>query len=284
MNKRPALILILAATLLSTTVLTLDIPFVSAIEWSAENPVTATPDQDLSPVIMQADDGTVWVVWARKRVGFLDYDLFYKTSSDYENWSPETQLTEDPRYDTSPSIMQASDGAIWVVWSGNHDLFYKIYSGSVWSSDTPLTDDPNFDEVPSIAKARDGTIWVTWQSDRPSGDQDELYYKIYDGSTWSLDTALTDNPADDRGPSAAQIDDKRIWVVWHTQINEDSDIYYKTSSEIIAYDIDDLTELAHAYGSTGGPPPSVNWDQSADINKDNIVNVLDLWLLGKEYG
>ncbi len=388
MNKRPALILILAATLLSTTVLTLDIPFVSAIEWSAENPVTATPDQDLSPVIMQADDGTVWVVWARKRVGFLDYDLFYKTSSDYENWSPETQLTEDPRYDTSPSIMQASDGAIWVVWSsldlasgnydlfyktspnygvwwsddtplttdpnrdtspsimqaddgviwvvwssnrtgnhelfyktfngtvwssdlniptdssfnhhpsivqasdgaiwvvwsGNHDLFYKIYSGSAWSSDTPLTDDPNFDEVPSIAKARDGTIWVTWQSDRPSGDQDELYYKIYDGSTWSLDTALTDNPADDRGPSAAQIDDKRIWVVWHTQINEDSDIYYKTSSEIIAYDIDDLTELAHAYGSTGGPPPSVNWDQSADINKDNIVNVLDLWLLGKEYG
>lgn len=344
MKKRRTLVFVLAATLLSTTVLTADLPFVSAMEWSADFQLTIDPKQDMSPAILQARDGTVWAVWASNRIGLLNYELFYQTSSDYgSNWSPETQLTEDPSYDTSPSITQASDRAIWVVWSslrtgnyelfyktspnngaswsddaqlttdpnrdtspsvmqaydgkiwvvwtsnrignyelfyktfngttwssdtqltthqsinhhpsiiqaydgtiwvvwssnrtGNHELFYRTYNGLAWSPDTQLTNDPNFDEAPSIAKASDGTIWVVWQSDRPSGNQDELYYKIYNGSAWSLDTVLTDNQADDVGPSIAQFDDRRIWVVWHAQRNEDFDIYYKASSAIIAYDV-----------------------------------------------
>lgn len=45
--------------------------------------------------------------------------------------------------------------------------------------------------------------------------------------------------------------------------------------------IDDLIRLNQAFGSTPGSP---NWDQYADINKDNIVNALDVLLLGKKYG
>lgn len=47
-------------------------------------------------------------------------------------------------------------------------------------------------------------------------------------------------------------------------------------------DSGDLTLLADAYGSTstGGPP----WDPVADINKNNKVEVLDLYILGRDYG
>jgi nitrous oxidase accessory protein len=46
----------------------------------------------------------------------------------------------------------------------------------------------------------------------------------------------------------------------------------------------DLILLQQAYGSTGGPPPSPNWNQDADLNYDNIVDAQDLRLLGENYG
>ena len=46
----------------------------------------------------------------------------------------------------------------------------------------------------------------------------------------------------------------------------------------------DLVLLNQAFGSTGEPSPSDNWDPDADLNKDNIIDVQDLLLLGKNYG
>jgi len=45
--------------------------------------------------------------------------------------------------------------------------------------------------------------------------------------------------------------------------------------------IDDLTLLTQAFGST---PTSPNWNSDADLNKDNLVNALDLYLVGNSYG
>lgn len=46
-------------------------------------------------------------------------------------------------------------------------------------------------------------------------------------------------------------------------------------------DASDLTELSHAYGST---PALLNWNQDCDFNRDNIISVLDLHPLGRNYG
>jgi len=48
-----------------------------------------------------------------------------------------------------------------------------------------------------------------------------------------------------------------------------------------AVNIDDLILLTQAFGSTSGSP---NWNSNADLNKDNIINALDLSLLGRNYG
>jgi len=343
MKKRQMLTLFLVATFLSLTVLTLDVPFARTIEWQPETQLTANSTQDMSPSVMQAGDGTIWVVWASNRMGFGNDELYYKTSSNYGlTWSSENRLTEAAGYDQGPSIMQASNGTIWVVWAsyrtGNYELFYKTFNGSLWSSDTqfteethqdmgpsiiqssdgliwvvwhsdrtgnselfyktydgsswssetrltdhpsadvypsiaqasngtiwvvwasyrtgnydlfhktydgvawssdrPLTNDLNSDSVPSIVRARDSAIWVVWQSGRPSDAQDELYYKIYNGSAWTPDTQLTSNQANDIAPSIAQMEDKRIWVVWQADRDgDDFDLYYKKSSEIANYDV-----------------------------------------------
>ncbi len=46
-------------------------------------------------------------------------------------------------------------------------------------------------------------------------------------------------------------------------------------------DLGDLVTVAFAYGSV---PGSNNWNPSADLNRDNIVNTMDLVLLATNYG
>jgi hypothetical protein len=250
---------------------------------------TTEPDQDIGPSIMQASNGTIWVVWSSNRTG--NFELFYMTYNG-SAWSTETRLTYDQSIDKYPSIMQARNGTIWVVWSsyrtGNYELFYKTFSGTVWSSDSQLTDDSDFDMAPSIAQVRDGTIWVVWQSDRSAEALDDIYYKVYDSSGWSSDTQLTDNPASDTASSIVQINDRKIWVVWAANRDDDFDIYYKTTVVIPGdvngdgtVDITDLDLVGEAYGTVEEDP---DYNPNADLNCDDIIDIYDLAECGKNYG
>ena len=75
-------------------------------------------------------------------------------------------------------------------------------------------------------KARDGKMWLFWASIRDAVQYD-IYYKVYDGSSWSSDTRLTTSNQWDLLPSAIQARDGRIWVAWESdRSGADDDIYY----------------------------------------------------------
>ena len=40
-------------------------------------------------------------------------------------WSPDMRLTWNTETDWMPSIIQASDGKIWVVWERRMSIYYK---------------------------------------------------------------------------------------------------------------------------------------------------------------
>jgi len=154
-------------------------------------------------------------------------------------WSPEMRLTWNGETDANPSIAQASDGKIWVVWksyrTGNADLFYKVYDSSKvhpWSSEKRLTTDINVDEKPAIMQAKDGKIWVVWSTNRDGNY--EIYYKTSsdNGATWSWpEKNLTRNPKDDECPSIMQAANGTIWLAWSANRTGNYEIYYKTSSD-----------------------------------------------------
>jgi hypothetical protein len=206
--------------------------------WSVPFPLTVDPTHDVTPSLMQTNDGTLWLFWASMRTG--NYDLFYKTSSDNGNtWTNATQLTTNPERDIAPSVIQVADGTIWVVWQtinmGNYDLFYKTSSdnGNTWTNATQLTTNVYNDESPSIVQMQDGTIWVVWQYTTEEPDF-EIFYKTYNGS-WSSDTPLTENPDFDWNPSVVQSRDGMIWVFWSRELRVggpghfQDDLFYKTS-------------------------------------------------------
>jgi len=191
--------------------------------WSSETRLTTDSNADITPSIMRAKDGKIWVVWSTNRNG--NYDIYYKVY-DGISWSLDENLTTDPNVDELPSIMQASDGNIWVVWStnrnGNYDIYYKTYNGTAWSSDKPLTFLAADDWDPSIVQTADGDIWVAWVRNN------DIYYMTYNGTKWSPDNALVTDPNFDLHPSIMQASNDNIWVVWDSdRISEQDDIYWK---------------------------------------------------------
>jgi hypothetical protein len=207
-------------------------------EWTEDEQLTTDPSDDAYPSIMQANDGNIWVVWASPRTG--NSELFYKIFNG-TSWSNAIQLTTDANgQDWDPSILQAADGLIWVVFTKtsdvqHEDIFFKIFDGFEWTPDWQLTFHRKYDRHPSITQTSDGKIWVVWDSDRDVNEN--IYYKVraLNGS-WSDETKLTTHSADDVGPSIAQATDQTIWIAWGSLRGAipNFDVYYKINSHDVA--------------------------------------------------
>jgi hypothetical protein len=154
-----------------------------------------------------------------------------------ETWSDyERRLTTTQDFDGIASVIQVSDGAIWIFWTRkaeNYDIFYTTSydQGLTWSDETQLTLNSSANTGVSALQASDGTIWLVWSSDR-TGNFDIFYKTSSDlGASWSNDTQLTTYSGYDLKPSVCQLSNGDIWVVWSSDRTGSYDIYLKTSSD-----------------------------------------------------
>jgi len=288
--------------------------------WSSETVLTMDASVDTSPSIFQDVNGSIWVVWASDRTG--GYDLYYKLSFDGGlTWSDAIRLTTDPGDDLSPAVTQTVNGSIWVVWAsdrtGGYDLYYKISfdGGLTWSIANRLTTNSTYDKLPSIFQTSDGNVWVVWSSNNEQ-EEYEIFYKTYNGSSWSNETQLTASPNDiDTDPTILETLSETILIFWSSRGTGPSavtdDLYYKYSSDNgaawsdrILFTKDSIqyddtwptvmqardTKVWVAWTSNRGDQPDGNWDiyfktsLAGDVNEDEVVDIFDLTLVAKAYG
>lgn len=181
---------------------------------------------------MQAQDGTIWITWYGNRSG--NDDLWYKIH-DGTGWGPDVQLTNDLNRDIEPCITQDANGKIWVFWSayrtGDYELYYKTSDdyGLTWSNEIQLTNDKNgWDQFPSAIQASDGTLWVVWMADR-NGQDFNIYYKTYNGFSWSSDETFVAENTEDKQPTVFQSRDGTMWIAWVSDTFYNYDIFYRTT-------------------------------------------------------
>jgi hypothetical protein len=211
----------------------------NGVTWSSVSRITFDVHDDRRPSVMQAADGKIWVAWHSPRTG--NFEIFY-TYYDGSWASFGTQLTNNSYTDVSPSIIQTSDGKMWIFWSsyktGDYEIFYTTSTdgGSLWLTEVQLTvDTKGWDQAPFATQVGNGKIWVVWETDRGGNDFD-IYYKIYDGS-WSSDSSLVTNNAEDTLPSVFQAANTTIWVTWSSTrgVIGDYNIFYKLT--LADYDV-----------------------------------------------
>lgn len=206
--------------------------------WSGDMQLVTELQDDNSPSAARAADGRIWVVWSSLRTG--NAEIFYKIF-DGVSWSSDAQLTVDSNSDDEdPCILQMMDGKIWAVYSKTAratgkwgDIYYRTFDGSYWSSEFQVTSNLQDDVHPAVMQSVNGRIWLTWESDRDGWNNQNIYYKILDGTSWTPDTRLTIAMEPDKTPSITQNMDASIWIVWASQrVQDQLDLYYRTGMEL----------------------------------------------------
>ncbi|GAI72230.1 unnamed protein product, partial [marine sediment metagenome] len=113
-------------------------------------------------------------------------------------WSQEYVITEDDSLGLSarPKVVTDSNLNVYVFWLDERDtpltIWYKVNDGTGWTADIRLTDltaSPN--GYFGVTVSPNDYVHVCWQDYR-SGTP-EIYYKFFDGSSWSVEEAVTNN-------------------------------------------------------------------------------------------
>jgi len=224
------------------------------VSWSGDTQLVAEHAEDNTPAIAQVADGRIWVVWSS--IGMTtDAEIYYKIF-DGSNWSSNVRLTVDSNSDDEdPCIMQAENGNVWIVYSKTAqatgktgDIYYQTFDGSDWSGEIQLTSHLQDDLHPAVMQSFNGRIWVTWQSNREGFNNSNIYYKIFDGTSWTVDTRLTNALEPDMTPSITQAIDASIWIIWASQrIQDQLDLYYRKGMEL-----HDVAVLSVSYYASHG--------------------------------
>jgi len=308
------------SSLLFLLMLTVSLNPVLSVSWESVDRLTDFPPFDGFPSFAQMNDDKIWIVWTRDILG--NFTLFYRNSSDLGNtWGEEMNLTRElaPGDNQDPSIIQASNGTIWLVWTSRRpappqppipDFYMDAYPASLTIqqgnsdiSNITVTSINNFSEqvnltakamTPGVATTLDpiqvtppqnGTVnstltvsvetWVptgsyplqvvgksstlthyvdipleitisgesavnhAWRSTSssvspPEAMNDyEIFYKTShdNGITWSNEIQLTNNTSDDLGPSFVQLMNGTFLVAWQSDRSGNHDIYFKTTSD-----------------------------------------------------
>ena len=210
------------------------------VSWLIEpERLTTNLSADDFPSIIQDSEGNIWIFWSSNRMGDPSEIFCTKSYNDGANWSAPTRLTNNQADDWRPTAVETADGTIWIVWSRNDDLYYKILYKNMTEkmSDTLLSKSPGQNWHPSMTCTNSGTVWVVWDSDRRDvGRNSEIFYKIHDGS-WSPDTRLTQSTENDLMPSIAETSENKIWITWTSTMFDNVDIYYRTDEFFQPHDV-----------------------------------------------
>lgn len=156
-----------------------------------------------NPFAFLDSTGKLWLLWERNYFpGHPEFnrDIYYKTSDDGVNWSPEVQLTSSQAQEAFPSMVEIS-GRLCVFYmyvpdpsSDNMDIWYVSSTDkTTWSNPQRLITEPYNGGGHSLEPASgliDGSVWVVWASSH-AGNYDIWHTSnVYTSDTISITPVL----------------------------------------------------------------------------------------------
>ncbi len=198
--------------------------------WGPEDRLTESQGESRYPAAIADEIGNLYVVWQDRRDG--NWEIYLKRW-DGLAWGPDQRLTAESHNSLRPAIAADVLGNVWIAWydsrDGHSEIYYKRYDGVSWTPDTRLSDADAFASIePTIAADRMGHVYVAWQDDRDGAS--ELYFRAWDGISWSVDERVTNDPAFSSYPALTVDPLGAAQLVWQDTRDANSEIYRKERS------------------------------------------------------
>lgn len=191
--------------------------------WSIPVGVTGS-GFDTSPALAQLKNSTIFFIWANNQTGY-NHLVYVRYNNGY--WSNYVTLTSAAGDDTNPSAAVAPDGTLWLFWTRavgcptctqDYQLYYKTLNNGVWSSETKFTSDTNRNWLPAVAIGKDGLVRVAWSKGSPSTALYQIYYRTFNGVSWTPETQIVSSTYPDTRSSLAIDRDGTIWLFWTRRV------------------------------------------------------------------
>jgi hypothetical protein len=208
---------------------------------------------DFSPTGVSIGDG-ILMAWQNidnvmtednKYTSYIKDSEINVTQGVYSGDEPEIiSLTDDDKFDHSP-LLAADDEKTILVWTkseglsmtfgeemddlkapmNSDSLFYSIWDGSSWSEPEEIQGElPTIMDKSVIMDGEEGLLLYTldMDNDESTSDDREIFYRIFDGSSWNEEAILTNNDVEDSVPNAVNINGD-YFIIWY----QDGNIVYQ---------------------------------------------------------
>ena len=208
----------------------------SAQTWSRTKRITWSFLRSAGSNVGIDSSNNIHVVYFDNSIDHLNYEIYYKKSTDGgSNWSTK-RLTWNPGESIYASIAVDSSDNIHVTWQdgspGNREIYYKrsTNAGTSWSTTKRQTNNSGDSRNPVISADSSGNIHLVWFDFTP-GDSEIFYKKSTDGGNiWLATSRLTWNSGSSVSPGMAIDSNGHIHVVWEDSTPGNSELYYKKST------------------------------------------------------
>jgi hypothetical protein len=200
--------------------------------WSVPYQVSNTPYDDAFPALAIDHVDNLHLVWRQLTT---NAPIFY-SMYDGNAWStPEEIANFTTGQSAYPCIVADSNNNPRVLWSwGNlpgdsSDIYITIYDGSNWSAPLNLSNTVNPSGYSSLAIDSLDNLYVVW-SEKTAAMNREIYYRYYNGFTWSNITNLSQNSQSSDVPKLSNpVKSNCIDLIWvNDYINPISQVLYLT--------------------------------------------------------
>lgn len=162
--------------------------------------VWSVPTQPLSlnfayegrPAVARDGDETVWLFYHTQRN--RQWNIWYKTSPDGQEWAPSQPLTDRGGIDKHPAAA-LQGAALWVFWDTYNEteqrwrIDYRKKTGATWSPVETFVDATTERRLPAAVADNAGGLWLFWLE--KTGTQWQLKYNRHNGTDWQLNPAAT---------------------------------------------------------------------------------------------